>query len=170
MKKAIIGLIILLGLNSCGFYAEISEDEIEISEENLTAIKSIQDDISQNFEFIADSNGYFSDRFYFESARFDRKLKIIKPDNYKKLVDLNQKGTIKSLRIIRKDCSAYLLQFIDPNTLFHKYWDEVWLVYYNDEDSQCGIIDNSDGKTVWTKKIDDKWMLVKNKRKRYIGG
>src|SRR5690606_183288 len=133
----IIGLIILLGLNSCGFYAEISEDEIEISEENLTAIKSIQDDISQNFEFIADSNGYFSDRFYFESARFDRKLKIIKPDNYKKLVDLNQKGTIKSLRIIRKDCSAYLLQFIDPNTLFHKYWDEVWLVYYNDEDSQC---------------------------------
>lgn len=166
----IIGLIIVLGLNSCSFYADINEDEIKISKEDLTDLKLIQKDISKNFEFIAEGNGYFSDRFYFNTDRFERKLQIIESNNFKKLIDLNKQGTIKSMRIIQKDCTAYLLKFSDPNYLFHEYWDEVWLIYHGEENHKCGLMDNSHEKTVWKKELEHNWMLIKNKRKRYIGG
>lgn len=168
--KLTIGLIIVFGLSSCSFYAEIPEDEIGINKDDLVKLKTIQKDISKNFEVIADSNGYFSDRFYFDTDRFKRKLKNIDLNNYDNLNALNKKGTIKSLRIISENCTAYLLQFADADPTFYKYWDEVWLVYHNKDNRKCGQVDNSQEKTVWTKKLDDQWTLIKNKRRRYIGG
>ena len=158
-------LVLLTVSVGCSRYAEMPNEEITISNEDLLQLKEIQKDISKNVEAITDSNGYFSDRFYFDTDRLNRKLNCIDAGNLNLLYSLYRKGTIRSLRIIDKECCAYFLKFKEAGA-FDKYADEAWLIYHG-QDTTCGKSYQAHEHTVWEKAIDENWTLIKNKRVQY---
>lgn len=172
MKKLTYILIILVAttLISCSFYKETSEDNITVTDSDLLKLTNIQKDISNNYKTIADSIGYFSDRFYFETERFNKEMKVLKETNNSDLKELYNSGVIKSFRVINSGCYAYLLEAPEVNNLIYEYWDEIWLVYSSTEDSKCGEVNSPQETTIWTKQLNENWKLIKNKRRRYIGG
>ena len=157
-------------LISCSFYKETSEGNVIVADSDLLKLTNIQKDISDNYKTIADSIGYFSDRFYFGTDRFNNEMKVLKKTNYSDLKELHNSGIIKSFRVINSGCSAYLLEAPEANNLIYEYWDEIWLVYSSPKDSKCGEANSHQETTIWTKQLNENWKLIKNKRRRYIGG
>jgi hypothetical protein len=150
-------------LSSCSFYEKLPEKELTIKSKDLETIKIITEDISKNIEQIADSNGYYSDIFYLNSERAKRKLKVLKPENYKEVYNLYKNGSILSIQIRKENCISFLLKFSKGNPILYRYTDELFLVYNNKCEWVCGEVNNGREETIWTKRIDSNWSLIKNK-------